>query len=125
MDKEITNLSREQLEKRLGATNKAIGFCLTKDGSCNNVLHSKYGDIFGIKISIISILWFSLLSIFFIAKKEKIFYNCFIISSVFASYFIFIQIFILKAICTLCMIVDVSVIAIFALLFLHKNKIYK
>ena len=106
-------------------TNKTSGFCLTKEGSCANVLNSNYRVVFGLKLSLISLLWFSLLSIFFMTRRYKILYKLSIISAVFASYFIFLQIFVLKTICLLCMVVDVSVMAVFLLLFFYIDKIYK
>ena len=105
-------------------TGKTTEFCLTDDESCDNVLYSEYSEIFGIKLSVISILWFSLMSLLFFSGKEKIVYNGFVISSVFAVYFILLQIFVLKALCLLCIIVDVSVILVFVLLF-SDRKIYK
>ncbi len=83
--------------------------------SCSGVLSSAYGQTFGIPNSYLGLFVFSILFIvtFFQIKKptkqkESILIFGIVISSLFAIYLIYLQLFILNEICRFCMVVDIS-----------------
>jgi uncharacterized membrane protein len=86
--------------------------------SCDSVQNSSYGQIFGIKLPFIAIFAFILLlAVYFISPK------LFLIGSSFgalgSAYLISIQFFVLKEICTNCMIIDAAMLLIFFLSILN------
>ncbi|MEK6933723.1 MAG: vitamin K epoxide reductase family protein [Nanoarchaeota archaeon] len=86
-------------------------------GSCLEVQESIYGKFLGAKVAVlglISFIIFLFLYIFSIMnKKFKIIYLiASILGALIAIYFIFIQIFILKKICSSCVFIDVLMILI-------------
>ena len=87
---------------------------------CNIVQKSSYATIFGINVSLIGFIAFSLyFLIYLLTHHDKIHKNFFltssIIGSIFALYFIFLQLIIIKQICTICMIIDVLMILILSI----------
>ncbi|MEM4719243.1 MAG: vitamin K epoxide reductase family protein [Candidatus Pacearchaeota archaeon] len=90
---------------------------------CNNVLASKYSEIFGIPLTKYALFFFPLAIIsliYFLIKEKRNFYLELFIHglSIFALYFIFLQIFVLKQICPFCIVIDISVIiSSFSILF--------
>lgn len=96
------------------------GFCVIGDetGGCSDVQNSIYGDIFGVKLSYFGLISFLVLSGVLSRdfKKKKIsglFIWLAFIGGVFALYFIYLQIFVLKQICNTCMVIDSLAIVIF------------
>ena len=85
-------------------------FCLIGD-SCNDIQNSSYGAIFGIPVIWIGVIAFTILFVLFLlARYDKdsywIFFTATILGAIGAIYFLFIQFFILKQICTSCLITD-------------------
>lgn len=100
-------------------------FCSTL-GSCLEVQESIYGKIFGIKIAFFGLFSFILLLFSYlfslINKKFRALYLALaLIGAFFAIYFLFIQFFILKKLCSSCIIID----ALMLLLFVFSIKEYK
>ena len=90
--------------------------CIIGSG-CNIIQKSSYSTIFGISISLIGFIAFSLyFLIYLLTHHNKIKRNFFLISSIigsiFAVYFIFLQLFVIKQICTSCMLIDFLMIFI-------------
>jgi len=109
------------------AITPANQICSDDTSSCQAVQDSQYSNTFGISNSIIGIVAFTILIAITLIhiknprKKTKIFLATgILIGTIAALHFIYLQIFILKAICPYCMIIDISTIA--ALIILAINK---
>ncbi|MGA2130461.1 MAG: vitamin K epoxide reductase family protein [Candidatus Pacearchaeota archaeon] len=93
-------------------TNPSTGICAPGQG-CSIVNSSPYASLFGIKNSVYGIFIFSfmiLLTLFHINNPSRhtrnIIHAAVIIGSLISLYFLFIQIFVIKAICEFCLLVD-------------------
>ena len=87
---------------------------------CANVQNSLYSEILGIKVNLIGLIGsLVLFTSFILAHLKKIEYNYFLIiagiGALFGIYFLSVQIFILKTICSSCLTVDSLAIIIFLL----------
>lgn len=102
------------------------GLCLVKAGnalSCADVQNSTYGTYFGFKLAHWGLAAFTILLMLFLylkfSKNKKtariLFLASTSIGALIALYFISIQLFVLKAICSTCMTIDTSTIIIFVL----------
>lgn len=110
---------------------KACGDSITgQPGSCTIVQTSKYESTFGIKNAHLGLVAFPILFILAILElkkskkyQKKILGLGMIIGSAFAIYFLYIQFFILKAICKYCLVVDTAILlsAILVLFFEEKK----
>tara|TARA_Y100000310_G_scaffold344303_1_gene456300 strand:- start:853 stop:1275 length:423 start_codon:yes stop_codon:yes gene_type:complete len=94
------------------------------DSDCEIVQNSPYAKIFGFPLSTLGIISsILLLVIYLLVFNKKIPYKIFLaityIGAAFAIYFIYIQLFILKAICSTCMAIDLIIILI-ALMATHE-----
>ena len=101
-------------------------FCDISEGiSCDIVNRSLYSEIFGIPISLLSLITFYFISVITISalKNEKIFglskrkiydiiFWLMIFSLVFALYLVYIEAFVLYAVCPLCVLLDIIILAI-------------
>ena len=85
--------------------------CIIGKG-CDIVQQSVYGQVFGIKLPFLAIFAFIILLILYFYNK-KIFYFGIFLGTLFSLYLITVQLFILKHICSNCMIVDIIMILIF------------
>lgn len=103
--------------------------CNAEQG-CALVQNSVYAHTLGIKNSIYGVGIFSLLS--FLAlfqifrhsnKTEKFLKFSLIIGSAVAIYFLILQVFVLKAYCKYCIVVDLSVILALFVMYFPKRKI--
>jgi len=99
-------------------------FCLTS--TCDIVSSSSYSSTLGIKNSYWGIAVFALLSILTLwhilephHHKNKLIRTGVVIGSIISMYFIFLQVFIIRAFCSYCLIVDISMILALILLFLE------
>lgn len=95
-------------------------YLCTEGGSCSTVISSQYGTIFGIKVALFGIMSFVLLSSFFVLRRhhkllDSLFFLGGAFGSVFASYFLYLQFFVLKKICITCLFIDFTMIIILAL----------
>ena len=104
-------------------------FC-EPNGGCNSVQNSKYGYLFGISNSIYGIFIFLTLSIITFSQikkptknKQLLIKYAVTIGFIIAIYFIFLQIFILKALCRYCLVIDFSMILAFFLVILKRNNL--
>lgn len=101
--------------------------CIT--GDCKEVQNSEYGQIFGIKVSVIGLTSFvALLGLWLLSHKntkmQKLFLTATAIGALGAIYFISVQLFILKKICSNCIAIDITIIiiAILSLYEFSKNN---
>ncbi|MBU0907127.1 MAG: hypothetical protein KKE05_03125 [Nanoarchaeota archaeon] len=101
------------------AVTSVDGFCVMgEDASqCDNVQNSGYGKIFGVKLGYFGLTSFLVLSAvlfrdFHKKKISNLFIGLSIIGAIFALYFVYLQIFVLKQICETCMIVDGTAVLI-------------
>jgi len=91
--------------------------------SCTAVQSSIFGEILGIKVSYMAVIAFiALLVIYFV--DEKAFVLGAAVGTVTALYFIILQLFVLKEICTSCMVIDGTMLIIFGL-FIFELKMKK
>ncbi len=98
------------------------------DAGCSIVQTSKYETTFGIKNAHIGIITFpilAILAIFELKRKSKyrkrLIQIGIIIGSAFAIYFLYLQIFVLKALCKYCLIVDLGVLISLGTIFLEEK----
>jgi uncharacterized membrane protein len=82
---------------------------------CNTVLTSKFSKTLGINNSLLGVFYFLLVGALAYLNKEKFLKILSILGAIFALYFIFVMLFVLKEICYYCLIVDLSAIIIFVL----------
>lgn len=102
--------------------------CGIKSG-CEIVQTSQYENLFGFNNSYIGVAAFLILLILTIShiKYPKGYKRIFIflgvaIGALVALYFIYLQIFVIKAFCTYCLIVDIGMIISLILIFPRKKK---
>jgi len=98
------------------------------DAGCSIVQTSKYETTFGIKNAHIGIITFpilAILAIFELKRKSKyrkrLIQIGIIIGSAFAIYFLYLQIFVLKALCKYCLVVDLGVLISLGTIFLEEK----
>lgn len=101
-------------------------FCLFGTG-CQEVKSSIYGSILGIKVSIIGLAAFSALLAIFIFMDyyphiPKLFLASNILGAIMALYFLYIQFFVLKAVCSFCLFSDTLMLVIAPLSILHHRN---
>ena len=105
-------------------------FCgINEKENCNAVQNSKYASLFGISNSVYGIFIFLILSILTFSQMQKPTKNkqlliayAVITGFIIAIYFIFLQIFILKALCRYCLVIDFGLIIAFFLVILGEIK---
>jgi len=104
------------------ATDNSTGICRPGNG-CDTVNGSSYGSTLGIKNSYYGVVLFSfmtLLTLFHINRPTRhtriIIHTAIILAGAVALYFLYLQFFVIKAICEFCMVIDVG--ALFSLIFL-------
>jgi uncharacterized membrane protein len=88
-------------------------------GGCNSVLTSKFSKTLGVDNSLLGIFYFLLVGILTYLSKEKFLKIVSIPGALFALYLIFVMLFILKELCYYCLIVDLSAIIIFLIIFMN------
>jgi uncharacterized membrane protein len=117
-------------------TKSSGGVCIASDNpqfNCGSVQSSAYAFVFGIPVSYIGLGAIILLTIIFIFSEinfsykihaKKLFFIGSIIGIISSIYFISIQLFVLKEICSMCMIVDSTIIllGIISVIFRKYNK---
>lgn len=99
------------------ATGTGSYFCDTGSG-CDTVQNSTYSELFGIKLSWIGITSFSILLAAYFLFRDKRYWIFFLMSTlgmISAIYFIYLQVFVIKALCNNCLVVDILAILIFIL----------
>jgi uncharacterized membrane protein len=97
-------------------------------GSCIVVQTSKYESTFGIKNSFFGLIAFPILAILSAIEskkpkkhQKKMIKIGLILSSIVAIYFLYIQFFVLNAICKYCMVVDIAILISLAILIFNKK----
>lgn len=103
--------------------------CGDQVSSCSIVQHSKYESTLGINNSYFGVIAFTLLIFLLISNSrkpedyKKLILNIVITASAIAAiYFIYLQLFIIKAICPYCMIVDTGAIAALAIILVTRKN---
>lgn len=98
------------------------------DGNCSIVQTSKYEKTFGIKNAHLGLIAFPILMILTLFElrrtnlyRKRLIQLGIIVGSAFAIYFLYIQIFILKAVCKYCLVVDIGVLIALGLIFLEEK----
>ena len=104
-------------------SNSSTGICNLGNG-CDVVNSSVYGSTFGIKNSSYGMFIFSfmiLLTLFHIKKPNKhtrrIIHLAVLLGSTIALYFLYLQIFVIKVICSFCLIVDFGLLVALGFMF--------
>lgn len=94
--------------------NKKVSNICMIGNNCESVRDSSYGQIWGIKLPYYALFAFIILLLCYPFYK-RIFFIGTVIGGLAALYLIIIQLFILKQICSLCMIVDITMILLLSL----------
>ncbi len=110
------------------ATDSSSGICKPGNG-CDTVNNSSYGYTLGIKNSYYGIFLFSLMSfltLFHINRPTRhtrmIIHAAIIVAAAIALYFLYLQFFVIRAICEFCLIIDIgSLISLVFLVYLWKH----
>ena len=97
-----------------------IDFLCVEGSTCTSVQNSSYAYLFCIKLVYISIFVFLFLLVLFLISEILSLFAGFI-GSCFAIYFIAIQIFVLKQICSTCLIIDLMTILIFIVMIIRYS----
>jgi uncharacterized membrane protein len=97
--------------------------------SCYVVSQSGYEETIGINNSYLGLIAFGLLSILTLSNikepkkyKHKLIIFGIIAGSIFAIYYLYLQIFIIKALCKYCIVIDSGILLSLILLFAWKKK---
>lgn len=105
------------------ASNSSTGICRPGEG-CDKVNSSSYGSTLGIKNSVYGIFIFSfmiLLTMFHITHPNRhtrrIIHTSIIIGSLIAFYFLYLQAFVIKVFCNLCLLVDFGLLVALGFMF--------
>ena len=93
-----------------------FSFCITGKG-CEKVQNSEYSSILGIKLGWLGTLAFTaLLIIYYLTYNKKLTQKLYIsaisLGAILAIYFIYLQLFVIKAICSTCITLDFITIII-------------
>jgi uncharacterized membrane protein len=111
--------------------------CFSDSSGCGIVQQSKYSELFGISVSTFGIISFSIATLVFLLLyifrrelEKKIFIRLtglmMALGLIFSVWFIYLQLFVIKNICTFCMIVDSIIVlsaAIFFIVFWKNMKL--
>ena len=100
------------------------------ESSCYSVQNSPYGSILGIKVTWFGVIAFTLLlASYILALFRNYYYRVFIalclLGALFSIYFLFVQFFILKHLCSNCIIIDLTMLLIFYIAVTKKDKLIK
>ncbi|MBS3077627.1 hypothetical protein J4233_05130 [Candidatus Pacearchaeota archaeon] len=105
------------------------GFCVVgqANGGCDSVQSSVYSAFLGVKLSYMGLFSFLVLLVVLIRdiRKKRIsdlFVGFALVGFLFSSYLIYIQLFVLKQICTTCMMADGIAILIFFVSLIARKK---
>ena len=108
-------------------TNSLTGICDPGKG-CDVVNSSSYGSTFGVSNSFYGILIFSfmiILTLFHMSKPNKhtgrAIHGAVIIGAIIATYFLFIQFFVIKVFCNFCLIIDFGLLIALGLMIYMWN----
>lgn len=99
------------------------------DNGCNKVQISEYSSILGIKNSLIGMIAFAAIGIIIYSHikhpkqyKKRLIQLGIIGGSMIALYFLYLQFFVLEAICKYCMVVDIATLISLGILFFWEEK---
>ncbi len=116
------------------SVNAEQGVCIINNDSisnCGDVQNSKYGSFLGIKVCHWGLVVFSLLLVIYIVANTKnrfrknaheLFVLFSFIGALVAIYFIYVQFFVLKSLCSTCLIIDAATVLVFVLAYLETRK---
>ena len=116
--------------------NQGNGVCLVDvlrssnetTSSCSGVWESQYGALLGVKVATFGFWSFLILAFvgfysMYVDKKKYFAYLVLtLIGSLFAVYFLSLQFFVLKQICSSCLVIDIGMLVIFGLSYLRYNE---
>lgn len=98
-------------------------FCLITS-SCDVVQNSIYSSLFGIPLSNLGLLSFSLLGLCYLFQSDHLIRKLFVLGALLAGilaiYFIILQAFVIRAFCSSCLIIDGIAIAITCLVIYYQ-----
>ncbi|MBS3089990.1 hypothetical protein J4461_03900 [Candidatus Pacearchaeota archaeon] len=91
-------------------------FCIIGK-NCDSVQNSAYGNLFGVKLSWIGVVAFTfLLILYYLSHRSYTRYKLFaasaLLGAILAAYFIIIQAFVLKQVCSSCIVIDAVMLII-------------
>ena len=99
-----------------------------EDTGCTIVQSSEYEETFGIKNSHFGLVAFSVLAILSLLElrkpnkyKRKLLKTGLIFGGIFALYFLYLQVFMLSAVCKYCLVVDFGALISLGLVFLRDK----
>lgn len=113
----------------------------TSLGSCAAVQNTKYSILFGVSTALVGVLYFTLLVLVFLLfllvqkwhpavfKKTKNLFQIgmgiLVIGGVLgAAYFIFLQLFVIRSICTYCMVIDLLMVLVGGLFLASRKTLF-
>lgn len=103
--------------------------CGLETSGCYEVQTSEYEETLGFKNAHLGLVAFSVLFIITFlhdkkpTKKRKQFIKTgLILGSIFALYFLYLQFFVINAVCKYCMVTDIGILASLAVFFFVKDK---
>jgi uncharacterized membrane protein len=101
-------------------------YCVAGSNDCSTVRNSEYSKLFGMPLDLLGVLFFGILGLWVLTVEiNYVYYFWVTLGAAMASYFIYLQVGILKAICWLCMIVDLSMILITLFSYLYYLEVKK
>lgn len=99
-----------------------------ENSGCTIVQASEYESTFGIKNAHLGLIAFPILAILTILElrrknplRKRLLQLGIIVGSAFAIYFLYLQFFVLNAICKYCMVVDIGVLIALGIIFLEEK----
>ncbi len=105
---------------------------IVEKGSCTDVQNSAYASTFGIKNYYYGIVIFILLSLLTYSQiryprrtKRNLIHITVYIGTAIALYFIYLQQFVLNAYCRYCMVIDISMVLAFFVVFSERRRMKK
>ena len=104
-------------------------YCVVGESSCSDVQNSKYGELFGVGVGELGFYAFSFMFLFgiylfyFDDNYYKHFSIMFFVGFLFAVYFLSLQFFVLKNLCSICFFIDWIMVFIFALV-IYGRKVF-
>ena len=113
------------------SSDSAVCLINSENSNCQTVQSSKYGKILDFKVSNLGAIAITILLLTYLlankkGKHQKRFHKSYIlfttIGALFALYFLYIQFFIIKQICSTCLVIDNTIILISVLSYIDFKR---